>query len=333
MNFNTLLAPGSVGEDVIIILVVLTVLANMFILYRLMLVQDPLASRVKALNERREQLKAGLIQSKRKTPRRAQHEKSVGFMRDIVNRLNLLRSGEAKKAREKLMKAGFRSRDALTIYFFGKLCMPFVFGVLALVFIFGLDMVKGSMLMKSAVCLGAVVFGAYSPDLYVANQIAKRQKLMQKALPDALDLLVICAEAGQSLDGALNRVATEVGNTCPVLAEELSLTSIELGLLPERSQALSNLRSRTGLDGIKAMVNTLMQAERYGTPVANSLRVLSAEFRDQRMMKAEAKAARLPAVMTVPLILFILPPLFVVLLGPAALQVIDQLIPVMNRGG
>lgn len=330
MNFNQLFAPGGIGEDLILVLVVLAVLANFVIVYRLMLVRDPLASRVKSLNERREQLRAGLVQTKRKTKQRAQHEISVTFMREVVNRLNLLRSAEAKKAQEKLMQAGFRSKDALTIYYFAKLCMPFVFGIAALILIFGLDMVKGSTIMKSAISLAAVVIGAYFPDIMVKNHITKRQLEMNKALPDALDLLVICAEAGQALDAALTRVANEVGSTCAVLAEELGLTAIELGLLPERRQALQNLTKRTGLEGIKAMCTTLIQAEKYGTPVASSLRVLSSEFRDQRMMRAEEKAARLPAIMTVPLILFILPPLFVVLLGPAVIKVLDQLLPAMG---
>lgn len=328
MNFNQLLAAG--GEDLIIVLVVVSVLANFVIIYRLMLVRDPLASRVKSLNERREQLKAGLVQSRRKTKQKAQHDKSVTFMREVVNRLNLLRSAEATKAQVKLMQAGFRSKDALTIYFFAKLCLPFAFGIIALILIFGLDIVKGTTIMKSAISLAAVVFGAYFPDIMVKNKTTKRKQEMNKALPDALDLLVICAEAGQALDGALTRVANEVGSTCAMLAEELSLTAIELGLLPERRQALENLNKRTGMEGIKAMCTTLVQAEKYGTPVANSLRVLSSEFRDQRMMRAEEKAARLPAIMTVPLILFILPPLFVVLLGPAVIRVLDQLLPAMG---
>ena len=332
MNFSELLAPGSIGEDIVLVLVVLSTLANMFIIYRLMLVRDPLGARLKSLNERREQLKAGIVAPKKRRTQRAQREKSVGMMRHIVNRMNLLRSSEAKKTQEKLSQAGYRSRDALTIFYFSKLCMPFVFGVVGLILIFGLNIVKGDALTKSAVALVVVVIGAYAPDLAVRNQIGKRQALMKKALPDALDLLVICAEAGQSLDGALNRVAGEVGSTCPVLAEELSLTAIELGLLPERRMALENLNKRTGLPSIKAVVNTLLQTEKYGTPIAQSLRVLSSEFRNERMMRAEEKAARLPAVMTVPLIIFILPPLFIVLLGPAILRVADML-PRMTGGG
>src|SRR6185369_8296148 len=150
----------------------------------------------------------------------------------------------------------------------------------------------------------------------------RRQKAIQKALPDGLDLLVICAEAGLSLDGALTRVAREIGQATPELADELGLTAIELGFLPNRTEALRNLQKRVELPSIRGVVNTLAQTERYGTPLASSLRVLTAEFRDQRMMKAEEKAGRLPATLTVPMILFILPTLFVILVGPAIIQVI-----------
>ena len=254
-------------------------------------------------------------------------------MRNLVKRLNLLRSRESNKIQMKLSQAGFRSRDALTNFLLYENLSPLRFWpgrTDPRVWIRPRE--TRTRWSRSAIALGAVIFGAYLPDILVKNTIVKRQTVMKKALPDALDLLVICAEAGQSLDGALNRVAGEVGNTCPVLAEELSLTAIELGLLPERRMALENLNKRTDLPAIKAVVNTLLQTEKYGTPVAQSLRVLSSEFRNDRMMKAEEKAARLPAIMTVPLILFILPPLFIVLIGPAIIRVMDML-PTMAGGG
>ncbi|MDX1541814.1 MAG: type II secretion system F family protein, partial [Geminicoccaceae bacterium] len=172
---------------------------------------------------------------------------------------------------------------------------------------------------------GAGALGFFAPDLYVSNATTKRQKALQKALPDGLDLLVICAESGLALDAALERVAGELGGASPELAEELSLTSVELGFLPDRRQALLNLNRRTDLPAIRGVVNTLVQTEKYGTPLSQSLRVLAHEFRDQRMMKAEEKAARLPAVMTVPMIVFILPTLFIVLMGPAIISIMDNL--------
>lgn len=332
MNLSELLAPGSIGEDIILAVVMLATFANLYIFYRLMVVKDPLASRVKHLNARREQLRAGIVTPRKRAQKTEQREKQIGVMRGIVEKMNLLKTRESKKAQHRLSQAGYRNKDALTIFYFLKLCLPFIFGVVAVIMVFGLGVPKGaSPLTKSGIALALVVFGAYLPDIMVKNKATKRQQEIHKALPDALDLLVICAEAGQSLDGALNRVASEVGQACPTLAEELSLTAIELGLLPERRQAFENLNNRTNTRGIKAVVQTLLQTEKYGTPVAASLRVLSSEFRNDRMMKAEEKAAKLPAIMTVPLILFILPPLFIVLLTPATLKVMDTMGAMTSR--
>ena len=175
-------------------------------------------------------------------------------------------------------------------------------------------------------CLALVGLGGFAPNIFLKNAILKREKSVRKGLPDAMDLLVICAEAGQSLDSALKRVATELGRFTPEIADELMLTSIELGLMPDRRTALDNLVARANIPEIRNIVNALTQTEKYGTPLAHTLRVLSAEYRSDRMMRAEEKAARLPAVMTVPMIIFILPPLFVVLIGPAVLQVLDKFI-------
>jgi len=173
---------------------------------------------------------------------------------------------------------------------------------------------------------GLVFLGLKMPDIFVSNAKQKRTTAIRKGLPDALDLLVVCAEAGLTLDSALNRVAKELGRATPELGDEFSLASIELGFLPERRQALLNLSDRVDLPALRGVVTTLVQSERYGTPLATSLRVLSAEFRNERLMQAEEKAARLPATLTIPLILFILPTLFVVLLGPAACKVVDDFI-------
>ena len=167
----------------------------------------------------------------------------------------------------------------------------------------------------------AVMLGLAAPDIFIKNQTQKREVILRRGMPDALDLLVICAEAGLSLDAALGRVSREIAPTCAELAEEIGLTGVELGFLPDRSRALQNLADRVPQPGVVALVNTLIQTEKYGTPLAQALRVLSAEMRDERMMAAEAKAAKLPATLTVPMILFILPPLFIVLLGPAILKI------------
>jgi tight adherence protein C len=209
-------------------------------------------------------------------------------------------------------------------YLFARVALPFGFGTAAVVLLYGLNAYKLDSTGKLLVSLLAVIAGAYLPDLMVKNAILKRQNKIRKGLPDALDHMVICAEAGLSLDATLRRVADELVEPSPELSDELGLTSLELGFLPNRQLALQNLASRIDLLVVRGMVNTLLQAERYGTPLSQSLRVLSAESRQERVLKAEEKAARLPAMMTVPMIIFILPPLFVVLLGPAALDIADS---------
>jgi hypothetical protein len=170
---------------------------------------------------------------------------------------------------------------------------------------------------------GAAVLGFFAPGMYIKNMTTKRQKRMQNGLPDALDLMIICAEAGLSLDATLARVSRELAAACPDLAEELAITTAELTFLPDRRLAFENLNNRTDMSSIRGVVNTLMQTAKFGTPLAQSLRVLAVEYRDARMFRAEEKAARLPALMTVPMIVFILPTLFIVLMGPAALGIID----------
>jgi tight adherence protein C len=179
--------------------------------------------------------------------------------------------------------------------------------------------------LELPLALAMVLAGACAPHLYLRNRTQKRRHELRKALPDALDLLVICAEAGLGLDAALQRVSREVGRGASAMADELALTGLELGFLADRRQALDNLNRRTGLVEMRALINTLAQTEKYGTPLAQSLRVLSSEYRDQRMMRAEEKAARLPAIMTVPMIVFIMPALFVVLIGPAIMRTLDAL--------
>jgi tight adherence protein C len=319
MNVFDYLPEDSPIEEYIVIMAALTALVNAYLVYRVMLVRDPLAPRLKAMKQRRDVLRADLSAPRR----RAQRDRSIGVMKDVVDRLNLLKTREAKKASDRLLQAGYRSPDAVTVYFFLKLALPFAFGATSLFAIYVVKLIELDGMLPALVCMGTVVVGAYGPEIYLKNAISKRKALLRKGLPDALDLLVICAEAGQSLDGSLTRVSRELGKSFPDISEEFGLTAIELGLLPERREALENLNRRTDLPGIRGVVNTLVQTEKYGTPLAQSLRVLSAEFRNERMMKAEEKAARLPATMTVPMIIFILPPLFVVLIGPAVVRVID----------
>jgi tight adherence protein C len=180
---------------------------------------------------------------------------------------------------------------------------------------------------KRYAATAVALVGSYkAPDLWLSNKVKKRSHAIRKGLPDALDLLVICAEAGLTVDAAFGRVAKELGKAYPELGDEFGLTAIELGFLNERRQAFENFAMRVDLDAVRGVVTTMIQTEKYGTPLASALRVLSAEFRNERMMRAEEKAARLPAIMTVPLILFILPTLFIVILGPASCSISDSFI-------
>lgn len=285
-----------------------------------MVERDPIAGRARALAERRTQLRSAAV-----TPRRRENLRGVGMMRRVVKQLNLAKSNQTERLSAKLAQAGYRSQDAMIVYLFGKVVGPVGTGLLAAFLIYVLQIVETTPMFELVLVGVAAAAGIYAPDLFVKNQADKRMDHMRKSLPDGLDLMVICAEAGLSLDATMHRVARELARTHAILSDELALTAVELGFLPERRMALTNLSKRCNMPGIRGMVNTLMQTEKYGTPLSQSLRVLSLEMRNERLMRAEEKAAKLPAIMTVPLILFILPALFVVLMGPAAIQIMDNL--------
>jgi tight adherence protein C len=238
--------------------------------------------------------------------------------------MKILQDSQVKAAQIKLMQAGIRSKEYAVAVIFGRLVLPIVFGGLMVYLVYGTDMFATYTPIKRYGIVAVTFILSYkAPDIFLKNKITKRANLIRKGLPDALDLLVICAEAGLTVDAAFSRVARELGKAYPELGDEFTLTAIELGFLAERRQAFENLAMRVKLDALKGVVTTMVQTEKYGTPLASALRVLSAEFRNERMMRAEEKAARLPAIMTVPLILFILPVLFIVILGPAACSISD----------
>ena len=313
---------GINGELAITVMAALVAFGTVLAVWSALLVNDNMSARAKRLRQRRDELSTGLTAARGNAHRKAT---TMGWMRRIAHRFNLLRSETSGKFALRLAQAGWRSRDALIVFVVLKVTLPLVFGLVALLMIGTLDGTKIPPWVQNLLPLAAVAFGAYGPDLMVKNAVAKRMKSLQKALPDALDLLVICAEAGLALDAALTRVAGELERSSPEMADEFGLTAVELGFLPDRRKALDNLINRCPLGSIRGVVNTLLQTEKYGTPLSNSLRVLSSEFRNERMLKAEAKAARLPAVLTVPMMIFILPTLFIVLIGPAILQSIDAL--------
>jgi tight adherence protein C len=323
--------PTLLGVDVFWVATLLAgvaTFATLFALYTATTVRDPMAARVKALNERREQLKAGIVASTGK--RRAkltQKNETTDRMKAFLSSLRVLQESQLKAAQIKLVQAGIRSKDAAVAIIFGRMVLPiFIGGGIALaVYVFGFK-ADWSEMKRFGLVAGSLILSYKAPDLYVQNKVTKRSDAIRKGLPDALDLLVICAEAGLTVDAAFHRVAKELGKAYPELGDEFALTAIELGFLTERRQAFENLAQRIDLEAIRGVTTTMIQTEKYGTPLASALRVLSAEFRNERMMRAEEKAARLPAIMTVPLILFILPVLFVVILGPAACSISDTFV-------
>ncbi|GAB4369310.1 MAG: type II secretion system F family protein [Kiloniellaceae bacterium] len=321
MTFADLLPEGVSVEELLIVMSSISVLVSVVAVWFAFLHRDMAAQRARQIAAQRRDMRSTVMGPRR----REAHQPSMTIMRSVVEMLKVMRSAQANKVSLKLMRAGWRSKDALVRFFFAKFALPFLFGGFALLVLYGLDAYAMAPTWKAATALGATLFGAYLPDILVYNASIKRREAIRKSLPDALDLMVICAEAGLSLDATLLRVAEEMQKTAPELSDEFSLTGLELGFLPDRRTAMQNLAKRTDLTVLRGMVGTLLQAERYGTPLAQSLRVLSAESREERAMKAEEKAARLPALLTVPMIIFILPPLFIVLIGPAALRTVDAL--------
>jgi tight adherence protein C len=321
---NMELPLGLTPIDAVTIMAAVGVLAIMVAIWAATTVRDPMQGRVKALQAQRDELKTGLTSSRRRITA-AKSKESVNQMRNLLNRMQVLQAEQSKQITEKLMKAGWRSKDAVVGFQFARLVCPFIFGAIAAFLIYGMSVAAGkSDATKLAICLASVLAGYFAPNMYVKNAISKRTDILRKGLPDALDLLVICSEAGLTIEAAFNRVSKELGTAYPELGDEMGLAAIELGFLQERRQAYDNLANRVDLKAMRGVVTTLIQTEKYGTPLASALRVLSAEFRNERMMRAEEKAARLPAIMTVPLILFILPTLFIVLVGPAACKISDN---------
>ena len=325
MTIEDLIPFGLNPEDVIVIMAGCSAFLTLAAIWAGLLNQTPATRRIREIAERRDALRAGILGPRQ----RRERLQPTPTMRQVVTKLNLLRHEQAEKYAQKLAQAGWRSKDALVRFLFLKLVVPPVFGIFVLVMVYGFDAYDLEPMAKPMAAMIAVMIGFYGPDILVKNMVSKRAEKIRKSLPDAMDLMVICAEAGLSLDATLKRVSDEMAVAAPEISDELALTALELGFLPERRKALENLAARIDLPGVRGLVTTLLQAEKYGTPLANSLRVLSSEFREERMMKAEEKAARLPALLTVPMIIFILPPLFVVLIGPAVIRAIDGFSGVM----
>jgi tight adherence protein C len=283
---------------------------------------DQLDKRMRAVAIEREKIR------QRERERMAQENQKVKlrqspqqYVQTIVDRFNLSKWVGQEEARLKLVQAGYRGQAPYITYLFVRMVTPvacFLFALLYLFFILKFDQPN---MIKLGICIGAAYVGMQLPLVLLKNKIQRRQLSVKRAFPDTLDLLLICVESGMSIEAAFRKVSDEVGTQSVALAEELTLTTAELSYLPDRRQAYENLAKRTNLDGVKSVCMALQQSERYGTPLGTMLRVMAQENRDMRMSEAEKKAAGLPPKLTVPMILFFLPVLFVVILGPAVIKV------------
>jgi len=282
---------------------------------------DTLSKRMKAVALEREKIR------QRERERLAQGGKITlrqsprAYMKTVVENFNLNKWVGQEEAHAMLVQAGYRGPAPYITYLFFRMVTPLVMLVVSLFYVFVVVQLNQPPLIKIGISIGAAYFGMLSPNLFLKNKIQRRQLSIKRAFPDALDLLLICVESGLSVEAAFRKVSAEVGSQSIALAEELALTTAELSYLPDRRQAYENLAKRVGLEGVRSVCLALQQSERYGTPLGTTMRVLAQENRDMRMSEAEKRSASLPPKLTVPMILFFLPVLFVVILGPAVIRV------------
>ena len=322
------LASTLTNPDILLpVFVVIAVLATFYTLAAPYFERGDLDKRMKSVALERDQIRArerARLNAEGPQGRGSLRSQQNSSVRQVVERLNLREALVDSGTINRLRQAGYRSQNALNIFLFARFVLPCVFFAVGAFYIFYLGHLGDKPLaIRILAAIGAAYLGFYAPNIFISNRVSKRQLSIKRAWPDALDLLLICVESGVSMEVALRRVADEIAAASPELAEELVLTTAELSFLQDRRVAYENLGTRTGLDIVKAVMQALIQAERYGTPLAQALRVLAQESRDQRMNEAEKKAAALPPKLTVPMIVFFLPVLIAVILGPAGIQVAD----------
>ena len=303
------------------LLVALAAIGTVYTLIEPFLIRDRMAERMKSVAEHRERLRTAQRESFARKGVTLRAASAQGFLKELVEKLKLLEAFDANEARKQLMMAGFRGQRPVFIFMAARIGMPFVAAFACWLYVYVLKGVELDSFGKLMAITASFFAGFYLPNLHIQNAVSKRQQKIQVAWPDALDLMLICVEAGMSIEVALQKVGQEVAGTSPELAEELGLTVAELSYLQERKAAYVNLAERTGLDGVKGVTTSLIQSEKYGTPLGQSLRVMAQENREHRMLEAERKAAALPPKLTVPMIGFFLPVLFAVILGPAIMSV------------
>ena len=286
-----------------------------------LLATDTLDKRMKAVALERDKIRQRERERMALGNRASLRQSPKAYMKRVVDDFNLNKWLGQEHARTLLMQAGFRGQAPYVTYLFFRMTMPIVMLLVSLFYMFIVLKLGYPLMVKLGIAIGAAYFGMYSPDLFLKNKIQRRQTSIKRAFPDALDLLLICVESGMSIETAFRKVSEEIGTQSVALAEEMTLTTAELSYLPDRRAAYENLAQRTGIEGVRAVCLALQQSERYGTPLGATLRVMAQENRDMRMSEAEKKAAGLPPKLTVPMIVFFLPVLFVVILGPAAIRV------------
>jgi len=305
--------------SLIVVVVFLAAFASVLAATLPFVMRDSFASRLRSVAERRQELRAKQQEKfqQRRTLIPTRHE---GMMRAIVNTFKMENLLQAKELRLKLMQAGWRHPSTPVKFIFARIALPIALALGAFIYMY-VAKPEAAMEVRLGVTLVAAVIGYYMPILWLANTIQKRQEALRRGFPDTLDLMVICVEAGMSIEAAFQKVTEEMAESAPELAEEIGLTAAELAFLGDRAMAFQNLADRVGLRTFKSLATTLVQSEKYGTPIAVGLRVIAQENRDERMMAAEKKAASLPAKLTVPMIVFFLPVLFIVIIGPIWIKV------------
>jgi tight adherence protein C len=308
--------------------VAILLFATFVSLARPLMGQTSLEGRMKSVSNRREELRRRsreALAQKGGGAAGALRHSDTGLYKTIVERLQLSRLLEDPKVVEKLAQAGYRGPRPVTTFYFFRFVTPFVFFILAALYLFGINGFGLAVMLRICICVGGLLAGYYAPNVYITNIATKRRESIVAGFPDALDLLLICVESGMSIEAALAKVSQEIGPSSIDLAEELSLLVAELSYLPDRRLAYEGLAKRANHPGVKSVTMAMIQAERYGTPLGAALRIMAKENRELRLAAAEKKAAALPAKLTVPMILFFLPVLFIVILGPAIMRIQDTL--------
>jgi tight adherence protein C len=316
--FNTLIDPKAMAA----LLAAIAAMATVVTLAMPLLAGDGLGKRMKAVALERNKIRAR--ERERMAKGKGLKREPKAYMQNIVSQFNLAKHLGTEDAKERLQMAGHRGGGAMVTFLFFRLVAPIVFMAVALFYLFVVNDFGLDPLWRIGIVVVAVYAGVKAPELFLKNQRQKRQAQMQRAFPDALDLMLICVESGMSIEAAFRKVADEIGGQSVALAEELTLTMAEMSYLQDRRQAYENFGARTGLESVKSVGTALIQADKYGTPIGQALRVLGQDSRDTRMAEAEKRAAGLPPKLTVPMIVFFLPVIFVVILGPAYITVMAQ---------